>query len=277
MGNLAGVASCRINIGTVERELGQLDQSLDDFAKSLAMSEKMQNPELIAQATINLGEIHIDIGDLERAEFYAWKALELTTKSGIKRDEGKSWELLGDVNYERGNFSWALDCYRRGKHSMEALTSRREEGRLMLEIKILDASCRIETEGIWEKDILGTFLMGGAEQKEVKTQAELRISRTLLDKGGDPAMALLLLTEATERLGSRCPRILLLWRLTSLIARAYREAGKEKEAAATARLAASYLRKIRRSMRRKWVEKSFLERREVRSFLSLRNALASKG
>jgi tetratricopeptide (TPR) repeat protein len=277
MGNLSGVASCRINRGTVERELGKLDQSLDDFAKSLAMSEKMQNVELIAQSSIDLGEIHIDIGDLERAEFYAWKALELTTKNGIKRDEGKSWELLGDVNYERGNFSWALDCYRRGRHSMEDLTSRREEGRLMLEIKITDASCRIETEGIWEKDILGTFLMGGSEQKEVKTQAELRISRTILDREGDPAVAVLLLREAIERLGARCPRTYLLWRLTSLLARAHHAAGQREEAAAVAKLAASYLEKMRRAMRRKWVEKSFLDRDEVRSFLALRKSLAAKG
>jgi diguanylate cyclase (GGDEF)-like protein len=273
MGNPSGIASCKINIGTVERELGKLDQALGGFAKCLAMSEKIQNQQLVAQSTLNLGHIHIDIGDLERAEYYAWKALELTTKNGMKRDEGASWELLGDVNYERGNFPWALDCYRRARHYMEKLASRQEEGRLMIELKAWDSTCRTERDEVWEQRLLDVLLQEGMEQREVKTQAEIRVARTVLDRGGDPATAVLLLRRALERVGGESPRTLVLWHVTSLLARAHHAAGEVKEAAGAAKLAGTCLERIRGGMRRKWVEKSFLERQDVRRFLSLRKTL----
>lgn len=275
MGNPSGVASCKMNIGAVERELGKLDQALDDYAKCLAMSEKMQNLELIAQSSINLGDINIEIGDIERAEYYAWRALELTTKNGMKRDEAKSWELLGDVNYEKANFPWALDCYRRAGHCMGELGSPHEEGRLMVELKAWDSRYRTEKDEAWERKILDVFLLAGMERRELRTQAELRVSRTLLERGGDPAAAVLLLRRALERVGKESPRTLLLWQLSSLLAMAHLAMGEMEEAASAAKLAETCLEKIRRAMRRKWVEKSFLERPYVKRFLSLRESLAA--
>jgi tetratricopeptide (TPR) repeat protein len=273
MGNLSGVASCKNNIGALHKEAGRLERAIDEFKKCLDLAKKMDNFELISKATINMGLVHVDIGDLEKAEHYAWKALEHTTKSRMKIDEGKSWELLGDVNYRRGNYSWALDCYQRASGCMEGLSNEHNGERSFIHLKILESLCLSDETSGWRRNLTAGLSAIKGKKKKLLFQARIRKAVIFLEKGRDAREAVALLSKALGTIGRDSPWIMDLWQVSSLLVRAHHAAGSLNGATESAQVAGSALSRIRQYNKNKRVIKSFLSRKDVKEFLSFKNSL----
>ncbi|MFQ6103772.1 MAG: tetratricopeptide repeat protein [Candidatus Glassbacteria bacterium] len=276
MGNLVGVASCRNNIGALHKEMGKFDQAVIEFKKCQDIAEKMENFELIAKANINLGTVYVDVMELERAENHAWKLLELTSKHNLKVEEGLSWRLLGDVNYQRRNFSWALDCYHRARGCHEGFILDHDESKSITELKILETSCISDDTDEWYKDFEKKFSKIRGRKKEFHFQSRVSKAAVLIEKRRDTKKAVRLLREALEIIGRDSPRTLDLWRVCSMLTKAYCAVGDLNRARESSALAEEALKRIRKCNKEKKYVKAFLAREDVKEFLCLKKMLEKK-
>ncbi len=270
MGNMSGVASCKNNLGAIHREVGRLDRAIIEFEKCLEISEKMDNFDLIAKATINLGIVHCDIGDLTRAENYAWKTLELTTKNKMKLEEGKSWELLGDVNYQRGNYPWALDCYQRASNCFEGLNESQNGEKSLLHLKILESLCLSDDSHAWKQNLTNGLSLINGRKSDIISQIRIRKAVIYLNKGQNLKEATSLLQKVVATLGEQSPRLLDLWQAASLLTRCCVATSSFEEASEAARIADSTLRRIRTNNKSKSILKTFMDREDVKEFSRLK-------
>jgi len=105
--------------GGVFYDLGERDTAAECFLASLAAARQIGHQAQAARATGNLGCIHADQGDCEKASAFFHESLLEDRKNGNRRGMGVMHSFLGLVAQERGNGGLARLHYRRGLDLLE--------------------------------------------------------------------------------------------------------------------------------------------------------------
>ena len=104
------VADTLVQLGEADGQLGNREKAIDDYGEALAIEKKMGDP--IAQSTMlnNLGTTYYDTGEKQKALDCFSQALSLEQSVGDRAGESLSLAGLGSVYDILGDKQKALDC-----------------------------------------------------------------------------------------------------------------------------------------------------------------------
>jgi len=115
LNNQIGLAGTLINVGEIDRTLGQIDQMETYNRRALEISQEAEYMRGIAIATANLGDVELRKGNTDSAISMYNKAIDLADGAGMKKLLVLTLFLAGDANFMAGNFDDAISIYRRAK------------------------------------------------------------------------------------------------------------------------------------------------------------------
>jgi tetratricopeptide (TPR) repeat protein len=99
------------NIGAVYVTIGKVKEGLQYYFKSLYIAKKDKDYDREAFFSEQIGEIYRLLHDTAEAQNYANQALELSRKTGYKYEIANSINLLGNIAFDREQYSIALDYF----------------------------------------------------------------------------------------------------------------------------------------------------------------------
>jgi tetratricopeptide (TPR) repeat protein len=111
MGYLHGVAKARNLRGAIYIEKGQLQEARDQFEEVLVLQQRLNNQIGLADALINVGEVDRALGQLDQMETYNLRALEISQEAEYVKGIAISKLNLGDVHIKKGEIAKAIDFY----------------------------------------------------------------------------------------------------------------------------------------------------------------------
>jgi tetratricopeptide (TPR) repeat protein len=114
------------NLGLLYSTRGDLDRAEEMYKKSLAIEEALGRKEGMASDYGNLGNLYLTRGDLDRAEEMYGKSLALNEALGSKEGMANQYGNLGNLYSTRGELDRAEEMYKQSLTLNEAL--RRKEG-----------------------------------------------------------------------------------------------------------------------------------------------------
>ncbi|MBL7913271.1 MAG: response regulator [Bacteroidia bacterium] len=105
------VSNCLINLSTMHRRLGEVDSSAFLLKQVRILAEKINNKQLSAHYLQAQGAHWQTLNNLDSAEIYYLKALDLWKKLNNKRDEMIPLFNLGLIYHLKNDFKKALETY----------------------------------------------------------------------------------------------------------------------------------------------------------------------
>lgn len=110
IGNDLGEISNLNNIGNIYSEQGDFQQALEYYFKSKELSEKigLLSPIIL----INISENYYFLKRFDSAKIFAQEANIRAGKINLYRVLGNSYKVMGDISFETGENSLALEYYR---------------------------------------------------------------------------------------------------------------------------------------------------------------------
>jgi CHAT domain-containing protein len=97
----------------VQSQMRHYDEAIDTNIRVLSLATELHADSLIEKSMGNLSWSYSEIGDFENVKFYAGAALALAEQLGAARDMLPWLNQLADVERLHGNYSTALNYYRR--------------------------------------------------------------------------------------------------------------------------------------------------------------------
>ena len=264
LGHTAGSAQVNDTLGTAYAALGQIDQALSAYARSLADKTVIGDRQGVAITLGNLGRLSFQSGRYADALHYFQNDVALTQELGDVRGEAKLLNDIGRVHAAEGRIDLALDKLARG------LDLARAHGLVGIAFFCLkDRADALVTAG----DVKGAMVAIG-EARALLPERGADFERLLVDlieaealRGEDPARALQLGESALSQLAYMdVPDVEIQARL--LVSQIYREQNRDAEASAALLLAVKrcrargltrYLRTLSEAMARYGVEEGVSE------------------
>ncbi|RLI58796.1 MAG: hypothetical protein DRO93_09285 [Candidatus Thorarchaeota archaeon] len=114
MGYLDGVANARNLRGVLYLHRGEFQDARDQFEELMLIQQQLNNQVGLAKALVNIGEIDRALGQLEQMEIYNRKALEISQEAEYMRGIVTATINLGDVALRRGQIAQAIEQYVKG-------------------------------------------------------------------------------------------------------------------------------------------------------------------
>lgn len=111
MGYLQGVADAKNLQGVLFMERGFHQEARDHFEELLVIQQQLNDQVGLAKTLINVGEIDRGLGQYDQMETYNQRALEISQEAEFMRGIAISKINLGDVSFQRGDFERALRYY----------------------------------------------------------------------------------------------------------------------------------------------------------------------
>ncbi len=115
LNNQIGLAGTLINVGEIDRTLGQIDQMETYNRRALEISQEAEYMRGIAIATANLGDVELRKGNTVAATEMYEKAIDLVEGAGMKKLLVLTLFLAGDANFLTGKYGEAINIYRRAR------------------------------------------------------------------------------------------------------------------------------------------------------------------
>ncbi len=115
LNNQIGLANTLINVGEIDRVLGQLDNMERYNLRALEISQEAEYVKGIATTKTNLGDIELRRGNVEEAISLYQEVIEIGELSGQKALLTLALFLVGDACYLSQKYTEALDYYNRAK------------------------------------------------------------------------------------------------------------------------------------------------------------------
>jgi tetratricopeptide (TPR) repeat protein len=100
-------------LGTVYADRGRYKEAIRYLMRSLAMSRRQNDRDMMGVVTNNLGFVYDNIGDYDRAIKFHKLALALTAASGDRTNLGMANNNLGYVYYMKCEYEKAVEYYQR--------------------------------------------------------------------------------------------------------------------------------------------------------------------
>jgi CHAT domain-containing protein/Tfp pilus assembly protein PilF len=113
IGDEAGIAAARNNIGLVYLSQGDYETALTYLRESLRLHQAQGNKLLIAQTMNSIGSAYKFQGDYRSALEHSDKSLKLNEEVGNKAGIVLSLNQLGGIYKDQGNYELALDYHQR--------------------------------------------------------------------------------------------------------------------------------------------------------------------
>ena len=112
LGDMEGIASVLDFIGQVYQSQGEYRKSLTYYLKSVVIQEKIQYPELM-YIYERIGNDYAKLKMPDSATYFAKKSYELAARVGSGNVSGGVLDDLGEIYFELGQDSLAMDYFRR--------------------------------------------------------------------------------------------------------------------------------------------------------------------
>lgn len=120
-----GIAKSYNSIGGNNFALGNFENALDNFKKSLKLNEENKDSIEIAKNLTNLGNIYYNLSNYSLALNYYQDALRIDMKKGQKEGEADNNGNIGNIYSDLKNFESALKYYNKALKIHEANNNRR--------------------------------------------------------------------------------------------------------------------------------------------------------
>ena len=119
---------------------GDWHNALDYSLRSEELQKIRGDGEYLVDVYVNLGNIHLELGDLPKARQYAQHGFELVQGLAAEaqtEDRGRNLRLLGDIAQAFGEFQSASQLYQQAEEIFTADANRLERGRLLVSLSNL--------------------------------------------------------------------------------------------------------------------------------------------
>jgi adenylate cyclase len=112
IGNKLRMATAMQNIGTVYlNKINTHDKALDYFSRALQIGEEMNFKDVVAEVTVNMGEIFLGQNQNDSALFYFRISLETLKSSGDSASMPYTYNDIGKVYRKRKDYSTAVSYH----------------------------------------------------------------------------------------------------------------------------------------------------------------------
>ncbi|RDE11323.1 MAG: hypothetical protein C4K48_11570 [Candidatus Thorarchaeota archaeon] len=115
LNNQVGLASTLINVGEIDRTLDQIDQMEIYNRRALEISQEAEYMRGITIATVNLGDVALQRGDVQEALRLYEDAIRLAEGAGMKQLLSITYSQAGDAHYLSQNLNSAVHNYERAR------------------------------------------------------------------------------------------------------------------------------------------------------------------
>ncbi|MCX7634455.1 MAG: tetratricopeptide repeat protein, partial [Syntrophales bacterium] len=200
------------DMGLCYLQLGENEQALRFFERSLEIARRLANQELLSDGHDHLGQTYTNLEAFEKGEFHLREALNIRKKLNNPYKLGESYNNLGLLYYRMGHLGKALEHYERSLAIAKENNFEQESGYLLGNIgmvyldlqlyekakKYLEESVRNREKfnnpqdlGIGYDNLGGVYLVTGEHEKAIRffTKAlEIRKKHAL---GEDTALSLM--------------------------------------------------------------------------------------
>ncbi|MBI5217999.1 MAG: tetratricopeptide repeat protein [Bacteroidia bacterium] len=107
------IAESLVNTGLVYKELNSFEKSLEYLSKAQALAEKIHDLNSMANACNGLGSLYLKFKNYNQALIHYMKSLDIRESLGVKKDIATTLNNLGMVNKEYSNFPLAIEYYKK--------------------------------------------------------------------------------------------------------------------------------------------------------------------
>ncbi len=111
LGYLEGVANARNLRGIIYIGKGQFQDARDQFEEQMLIQQQLNNQVGLAKTLINIGEIDRELGQIDQMQFYNLRALEISQEAEYMVGIGAALINLGDAAMMKGEIDEALKKY----------------------------------------------------------------------------------------------------------------------------------------------------------------------
>ncbi|MDR2058181.1 MAG: tetratricopeptide repeat protein [Dysgonamonadaceae bacterium] len=106
---IKSLVSFYIPLGASHEELGMWNRSLNFYFEALNLAEGYNFEPQKAMIYNNMGAIYYTRGELEKAEYYLLKAIDINKKSGAKKELFNNYNNLGGIYIKRKDYNRAME------------------------------------------------------------------------------------------------------------------------------------------------------------------------
>ncbi len=121
IGDKEGMSLCYGNIGNVHVNLGNFDEAIEYFHQSLRIFEELGDKGSLAACINNIGVIYHHLTELEKAIEYYQKALVLFIELGNKSRTSDCYNNIGLIKQNQGRYDEAITYYQRALSVFEEI------------------------------------------------------------------------------------------------------------------------------------------------------------
>ena len=120
LGDSTAMARCLNNVAAINYEKAQYREALKRFRQAYAISWRRKDIETAVRSLNNISFSYLGLKKIDSAGYYAQKALEGSKANRDGYLPAFSFRILGDIEFEKGNFEPALKNYREAMRISEA-------------------------------------------------------------------------------------------------------------------------------------------------------------
>ena len=180
-------AFCLMNLGVVQHKTHAYSDALDSYLNSLATFKKSGNDLQFAVVALNLGDLYLTLGDLDRARALAESSLEITKSHDIKFFEGWANHVMGGIALEAGQLDLASESLAEGEAILESIGS----PTWLRRVKVRRAKLALlQNDEELAQGLLEQVPFGLDERDGMEIEGEARMVRAQLLQSTDAAAAL---------------------------------------------------------------------------------------
>lgn len=114
------MVAARNSMGRAQRAAGALDEAAREFEQALALLPPDAAGRDMLALTVNLGNVHQDLGDLGRALELQERGLETARRLGDARAEGIALGNVGNALFAQGHVLKSLDAQQRAAQLLQS-------------------------------------------------------------------------------------------------------------------------------------------------------------
>ncbi len=119
------------NLGIIHQQLGEYDKARGLYEQSLKIAEELGDKSGIAKTLHNLGAIYSNRGEYDKAREQYQQALGAFEELGVREGQAVVLYQLGNIHYQQGEYGKARGLYRQALETFEELGAKQEKAAVL--------------------------------------------------------------------------------------------------------------------------------------------------
>ena len=132
-GSTYGEAFLYMNLATVALKRRQWNQAIEHLTQSQELCTQIRAEDFLAEAYRHMAEAYLGLGQVDKAETWANRSLELAQSQEMKLEEGATRKVLGMIYYARSDWDAAEKELETSLAILESLDSAYEVGQALFQ------------------------------------------------------------------------------------------------------------------------------------------------